>query len=111
MFNGLCTPEEVAEMLGTEEEIHWPTGYEDCIIGLTDVDGKAMVVLDADAIVEKLFNEFKNDPCAENSNTEEELWTMAEEYFSFNIEGSRGFNCLYMRKPLFIPDSLGKVVQ
>jgi hypothetical protein len=54
----------------------YPTGFEDCIIGV--YEEKMILVLDADKIINKLITE-------EGMSS-----TDAIEHFQFNIEGSKG---------------------
>jgi len=59
-----------------DEKLLYPTGFEDCIIGV--YEEKMILVLDADKIIEKLIKE-------EGMSS-----TDAIEHFHFNIEGSKG---------------------
>ena len=59
-----------------DEQLIYPTGFEDCIIGV--YEEKMILVLDADKIIEKLI---KEDGMSDID---------AIEHFNFNIEGSKG---------------------
>ena len=54
-----------------DDELLYPTGFEDCIIGV--YEDKMILVMDADKIIEKLINE---DGMSE---------TDALEHYSYNI--------------------------
>lgn len=59
-----------------DDELAYPTGYEDCIVGLiVQSDKTAALLVDADKIVERL---------EADGMSYEEAW----EYYSFNIEGA-----------------------
>jgi hypothetical protein len=59
-----------------DDILMYPTGFEDCIIGV--YEEKMILVLDADKIINKLI-------------TEEGMSEVdALEHFSYNIEGSKG---------------------
>ena len=59
-----------------EEKLMYPTGFEDCIIGVCE--DKMILVIDADKVINKLVEE--------DGMTHED----ALEHYSYNIEGSKG---------------------
>jgi hypothetical protein len=59
-----------------EETFLYPTGYEDCVVGLEYASNS--LVMDSNKIIDKLINE--------DEMTEEE----AQEFFDYNIAGSKG---------------------
>ena len=67
--------EQIKDMY-PDESFLYPTGYEDCVIGVEYED--LVLIMDADKIIAKLVKE--------DSLSEED----AIEHFSFNIAGSKG---------------------
>ncbi len=59
-----------------DEKLLYPTGFEDCVIGLCE--DKMVLVLDVDKIIKKLIKE------------EGMSFTDAVEHFYYNIQGSKG---------------------
>ena len=59
-----------------DEQFLYPTGYEDCVVGVDSEN--LLLVMDSDKIIEKLINE-------EDMTPED-----AQEHFSYNISGSKG---------------------
>ena len=59
-----------------DETFLYPTGYEDCVVGLEYASNS--LVMDSNKIIDKLINE--------DEMTEEE----AQEFFDYNIAGSKG---------------------
>lgn len=59
-----------------EEELMYPTGFEDCIVGVCE--DKMILVIDADKVINQLVEK--------DGMTHED----ALEHYSYNIEGSKG---------------------
>ena len=59
-----------------EETFLYPTGYEDCVVGLEYSSN--VLIMDANKIIDKLIHEEEMTPID------------AQEFFDYNIAGSKG---------------------
>ena len=69
------TLEEIEEHY-PDETFLYPTGFEDCIVGI--IESEMILVLDKDKIIQKLIKEEEMDDID------------AIEHYHYNIEGSKG---------------------
>ena len=59
-----------------DEKFMYPTGYEDCVLGVEEES--LLLIMDSDKIIDKLMRE------------DEMTYEDAQEHFSYNISGSKG---------------------
>lgn len=88
---------KAVKVIEKQEDVLYATGWDDCLVGHGSIfhgsDGpKTVAVYDRNKMVARMAKEMMDDHIGVGSRTEEmeedNFWSEADEYISFNVEGS-----------------------